>query len=161
MNKIAFIESIKSPGNKLKLIIYDTPFSTKELILDIGDIESVEVLVNTDKSVVELIEQSDNLEEAIQYASNPVLPEEEKELNKLQEKLKPQALENQIRRIKDSIAFMIASKGSKLAVDDVLLFLCENTLGITKIAVQLEIKDEIKIVNEIGTAIKKLEEVDF
>ncbi|MCK9576884.1 MAG: hypothetical protein M0R51_13355 [Clostridia bacterium] len=161
MNKIAFIESIKSPGNKLKLIIYDTPFSTKELMFDIGDVESVEVLINTDKSIVELIEQSDNLEEAIQYASNPVLPEEEKALNNLQSKLKPRALENQIKRIKDSISFMIASKGSKLSVDDVLLFLCENTLGIAKITVQLEIKDEIKIINEIGNAIKKLEEIDF
>ena len=51
MNKTKFIENIRKPGNKLKLTVYDTPFSTKELIIDLEEVEDVEMVFDENKGV--------------------------------------------------------------------------------------------------------------
>lgn len=161
MNKTKFIENIRKPGNKLKLTVFDTPFSTKELIIDLEEVEDVEMVIGDNKSVVELIETSGDLKEALQYVSDPLSKEENQALDKLKEKLTPQLLENQIKRIKDTIEFKLHEKHSKLAVSEVLLFMCENILGVKEIAIPLNLEQEMKMLKEIETAIKKLEEIEF
>lgn len=161
MNKTRFIENIRKPGNKLKLTIFDTPFSTKETIIDLREIESVEMLIDDDKSTVELIEQSEDLQEALKFVADPITKEEQKALDNLKEKLKPQLLENQIKRIKDVIEYKIYEKRSKLTVSEVLLFLCENILGKQQIDKALDLDTEMKVLQEIENAIKKIEEIDF
>ena len=103
MNKTKFIENIRKPGNKLKLTVFDTPFSTKELIIDLDEVEDVETLVGDNKSVIELIEASGDLKEALQFVSDPLSKEEKQALDRLKEKLTPQLLESQIKRIKETI----------------------------------------------------------
>lgn len=161
MNKTKFIENIRKPGNKLKLTVFDTPFSTKELIIDLDEVEDVETVVGDNKSVIELIEASGNLKEALQFVSDPLSKEEKQALDRLKEKLTPQLLENQIKRIKDTIEFKLHEKHSKLAVSEVLLFMCENILGVKEIVIPLNLEQEMKMLKEIETAIKKLEEIDF
>ena len=161
MNKTKFIENIRKPGNKLKLTVYDTPFSTKELIIDLDEVEDVETIISDNKSVVELIEESGDLQEALKYVSDPLSKEENQALDKLKEKLTPQLLENQIKRIKDTIEFKLHEKHSKLAVSEVLLFMCENILGVKEIVIPLNLEQEMKMLKEIEIAIKKLEEIDF
>ncbi len=161
MNKTKFIENIRKPGNKLKLTVYDTPFSTKELIIDLDEVEDVETIISDNKSVVELIEESGDLQEALKYVSDPLSKEENQALDKLKEKLTPQLLENQIKRIKDTIEFKLHEKHSKLAVSEVLLFMCENILGVKEIVIPLNLEQEMKMLKEIEIAIKKLEEIEF
>ena len=161
MNKTKFIENIRKPGNKLKLTVFDTPFSTKELIIDLEEIEDVETIISDNKSVVELIEESGDLQEALKYVSDPLSKEENQALDKLKDKLTPQLLENQIKRIKDTIEFKLHEKHSKLTVSEVLLFMCENILGVKEIVIPLNLEQEMKMLKEIETAIKKLEEIDF
>ena len=161
MNKTKFIENIRKPGNKLKLTVFDTPFSTKELIIDLDEVEDVEMVFDENKGVIDLIEASDSLEEALKYVSDPLSKEENQALDKLKEKLTPQLLESQIKRIKDTIEFKLHEKHSKLAVSEVLLFMCENILGVKEIAIPLNLEQEMKMLKEIETAIKKLEEIEF
>lgn len=161
MNKTRFIENIRKPGNKLKLTIFDTPFSTKETIIDLREIESVEMLIDDDKSTVELIEQSEDLQEALKYVGDPISKEEQKALDDLKERLTPQLLENQIKRIKDVIEYKLYEKRSNLTVSEVLLFLCENILGKQQIDKALDLDTEMKVLQEIENAIKKIEEIDF
>ena len=52
-------------------------------------------------------------------------------------------------------------KHSKLTVSEVLLFMCENILGVKEIVIPLNLEQEMKMLKEIEIAIKKLEEIDF
>ena len=70
-------------------------------------------------------------------------------------------LESHIKRKKETIEFKLHEKHSKLAVSEVLLFMCENILGVKEIVIPLNLEQEMKMLKEIETAIKKLEEIEF
>ena len=77
MNKTKFIENIRKPGNKLKLTVsLIRHLAPKELIIDLEEIEDVETIISDNKSVVELIEESGDLQEALKYVSDPLSKEE-------------------------------------------------------------------------------------
>lgn len=158
MTKEELIKALQDSGENAKLIIItDNPF--EPLIIELKDIESVKC--DGLKSVVDLINESKDMQTALKYVSGFITPEEQQALDNLNERLLPQRFAKQIDRIESTIEATLRSMHSNLRTDEVLSFLCENVLGIEKIATMLDNSDEIKLLTKLSWAIEKLENIEF
>lgn len=106
----------------------------------------------TDEERLNLIQNSQSLEEAVHYCGDPISDDEEVALNILKEKLQPQANRRIIDDLKSMIATELAAKQARLSVESILSDLLLNTYGTNKIA-EIEI---LSITNETKEMIQKI-----
>jgi RNase P/RNase MRP subunit p30 len=139
----------------------DKYFSISEemgMAVEYNRIIAIDIETSIDKRV-ELIEQSENLEEALIYTSEEMTPNEQVALEILYEKLLPQMIERNLQTLKQRImGFTHVFKTIENVLSNLRLNICENG----KIATSeqnerlTQISDE-----EIKNAIKNYEEEIF
>ena len=151
-------------GEKLIITsLKDNPFEPTIYEFDLKDIESIEVVEKEEISLIDTILQCEDLEQALMLTSDPPTQQEEQALDELKLRLEPKRLKAQIERIHSCIGEEIKRSQSKLTVESVLEFMCENILGIKQIDSMLDLSAEIELLNndKIKWAIQKLESVGW
>lgn len=142
--------------------IGDNPFDTQKIKIKFPDIISIspeqkteETIVVKSKSIVDqILECGDDIKKALRLASDPITVEEEQALDTL-------VFAKRIKNVKTRIGEQLATKRSKLTVESVLAFLCENILGTNEMPPNPTEKQETAIIKEIANAIEKLDNDDF
>lgn len=132
--------------------------NNKTLELEFDNIVKIETDLSIDKRV-ELIEQSETLEEGISYTSEEITSQEQVALEILQDKLLPQSIERNIQLLKDKIRrFNDSFKGVESILSNLLVNICENGKIVTASQNErlLQITDK-----DIEKIIKKYEEEIF
>ena len=140
------------------LTIGSTPFDAVDIELDPSAIMSAEV--KEENNIAKILSAPD-LETAIRYTGKNISPEEESALNQVRERLKPQLLATRESRMKAAVAAHLATRRSKLTVDEVFSFMCENLFGEEKLPQAINNEQEIIFTNKIEEYTQKLEEVSF
>ena len=107
------------------------------------------------KTIVEqILECGDDIKKALRLASDPITIEEEQALDTL---IFAKRKKNVFARIEEQIA----TRRSKLTVESVLSFMCENMLGTDEMPLNITEKQETAMIKEISNSIEKLESADF
>ncbi|MCK9576822.1 MAG: hypothetical protein M0R51_12945 [Clostridia bacterium] len=134
----------------------ETPFDTAKINLSPFDIVSIsEKILITEKSIVEqILECGDDIKKALMLASKIITPEEEKALDTL-------VFSKRRKNVINRIAQQIATTNANLTTESVLMFMCENILGLDEMPLNLTEKQETALIKEIDESIKKLENCNF
>jgi len=158
---------IEAYENKTELVIEygDNPFDTLKVRVKPYDIVSIAEITTIppkmaeefeqQKSIVEqILECGDDIKKALRLASDPITIEEEQALDTL-------IFAKRKKNIKSRIEEQIATRRSKLTVESVLAFMCENMLGTEEMPLNITEKQETAMIKEISNSIEKLESADF
>ena len=146
-------EIVSSDNKKIRISDKDKIFE-----FEYDNINRLETNLSIDKRV-ELIEQSESLEEAIYYTSEEITSQEQVALEILQDKLLPQSIERNIQLLKDRIRqFNDSYKAVGHILFNLLVNICENG----KIATACQNEQLTQIADEdIKKAVKNYEEEIF